>query len=1380
MGRSGDDDAIRMGAQALELYARWGAVRDPQALDGAIALLRRCRDLLPEGHPGRPMAVSNLCAALRDRYALRRDEADLDEAVDSGRRAVASAYPGDPNRWMYHGNLAGALNLLAQTRQSSADAVLDEAVGCAREAVRSAPQPVAVFHSHLGVALTARAARGGDGAAGDVRAAAEAFREAVRVTDPRDPQLAMYLTHLGVALHQRARGTTNPRERADDLGEALDHTRRAARLCSPDDPEHVLYLANLAAVISTKAEHCEETAEFDALVDLERRELAALPAEWRVRRMWLLVVMLRLRYDRTGEPRAIDEAVALCREALRAGEGVVVAPYLHELGSAYLARFRQSRDPADGDAAVDFAQRAVSAAAGPERESAEGLLAEALAVRYQLAPGGADSGGGGSDKGGGAPAADGDDDGGDGDETLAALEAVRRRLPPGSAELALCLSELGLTYMTRAIRLWHTGAADPSEALDRAAAVLREAADLRVLAGAQALPVLFNLGRVLGLLYERRGDAALLDEAVRCLEEAVAIPAEAGGPESAKALSALGMALRQRAEHLDSVPDLHRAVDLTGQAVEALPPGHPERALWRAHLCTALTSRYLRLNTVADLEEAVRVGREAVAAVPPGTPPYDRAVLLTSLGVALRRRYERAGAFADLDEAVEVLREAVGAVAPGSDGAGEAAVSLCLALADRYERTQAIEELDEAIDAGRLAVHAYPQGHARRFVALSNLALVLLDRCRRLERRGDADEALRCCQEAADTTPGGHPVRGRALLGLSMAFLTRYELTLSAADLEGAIEAGEAALRAVPDDDVRRVSFLIALATAHSFAAIQGSSHRDLEKACALFREAAGVEGVPAKVRFSAAAHWGLRAALLEDWAQAVDAYQVAVAQLPLMAWHGLELEDRISGLAVSDSIACDAAAAALSAGRPDTALHLLEQGRGVLLAQAVDSRFDLTALEEQEPRLAHRIAEIRSVLHSADSSLTDPTAPVREQRAEAHRHRELAAELDQLTRDAYRLLGLDDLLRPPSPEELREAAGDGTVVVVNTSFLRCDALVVTRGALRTVPLPGLSLEGPGGLKERTEMLLAALSSASRSPDEAGRALRDTLEWLRETVVEPVLAGLGPAKRLEPGRLWWCPTGLLALLPLHAAGELPERYVCSYTTTLRSLAQARRRQDERDDRDDRDDRDAGERTAGGVLIVDQAHVPGLQPLPFARKEALRLVTQVKERKLLAGPAADRRAVRRALPNHSCLHFAGHARHDPARPARSGLFCHGDQQPALLTVEDIARLRLDAADLAFLSACETARGTAGLPDEALHLAGALQLAGFTHVVAAQWMAEDMTARELTARFYSELRRPDAPDRLDPARSAFALHTAVRRIRQQNDDPLLWAAYVHTGP
>jgi CHAT domain-containing protein len=97
---------------------------------------------------------------------------------------------------------------------------------------------------------------------------------------------------------------------------------------------------------------------------------------------------------------------------------------------------------------------------------------------------------------------------------------------------------------------------------------------------------------------------------------------------------------------------------------------------------------------------------------------------------------------------------------------------------------------------------------------------------------------------------------------------------------------------------------------------------------------------------------------------------------------------------------------------------------------------------------------------------------------------------------------------------------------------------------------------------------------------------------------------------------------------------------------------------------------------------------------------------------------------------------------------------------------------------FLSACETARGVITVPDEAVHLAGALQLAGFTHVVATQWVVIDTHAADIADHFYTGLTNESAP--LVGSRAAAALHAAVHRLRDEHAGPLLRASYVHTGP
>lgn len=129
---------------------------------------------------------------------------------------------------------------------------------------------------------------------------------------------------------------------------------------------------------------------------------------------------------------------------------------------------------------------------------------------------------------------------------------------------------------------------------------------------------------------------------------------------------------------------------------------------------------------------------------------------------------------------------------------------------------------------------------------------------------------------------------------------------------------------------------------------------------------------------------------------------------------------------------------------------------------------------------------------------------------------------------------------------------------------------------MRTVPLPGLTVKV-------AEEQLDRLSAASRTagtrdlePPEyqsAQHEIRSVLAWLWDAVVEPILAHLGYTSAPRDGvpwpRLWWCPVGALAFLPLHAAGHYNfvddsprtalDRVVSSYTPTVRALAHARAR-----------------------------------------------------------------------------------------------------------------------------------------------------------------------------------------------------------------------------
>ena len=53
----------------------------------------------------------------------------------------------------------------------------------------------------------------------------------------------------------------------------------------------------------------------------------------------------------------------------------------------------------------------------------------------------------------------------------------------------------------------------------------------------------------------------------------------------------------------------------------------------------------------------------------------------------------------------------------------------------------------------------------------------------------------------------------------------------------------------------------------------------------------------------------------------------------------------------------------------------------------------------------------------------------------------------------------------------------------------------------------------------------------------------DVLDWLWDVIAGPVLTALGHTGPPGPGdpwpRVWWCPTGPLTVLPIHAAGRHP-------------------------------------------------------------------------------------------------------------------------------------------------------------------------------------------------------------------------------------------------
>ena len=84
----------------------------------------------------------------------------------------------------------------------------------------------------------------------------------------------------------------------------------------------------------------------------------------------------------------------------------------------------------------------------------------------------------------------------------------------------------------------------------------------------------------------------------------------------------------------------------------------------------------------------------------------------------------------------------------------------------------------------------------------------------------------------------------------------------------------------------------------------------------------------------------------------------------------------------------------------------------------------------------------------------------------------------------------------------------------------------------------------------------------------------------------------------------------------------------------------------------------------------------------------------------------------------------------------------------------------------------------LIDEGIHLASGFQLAGFPHIIASLWEADDDLSVQVARKFYKILFRDSQTHGIE--KTAYALHDAVLAARRTVDEPLTWAPMIHLGP
>jgi len=139
-----------------------------------------------------------------------------------------------------------------------------------------------------------------------------------------------------------------------------------------------------------------------------------------------------------------------------------------------------------------------------------------------------------------------------------------------------------------------------------------------------------------------------------------------------------------------------------------------------------------------------------------------------------------------------------------------------------------------------------------------------------------------------------------------------------------------------------------------------------------------------------------------------------------------------------------------------------------------------------------------------------------------------------------------------------------------------------------------------------------------------------------------------------------------------------------------------------------------------MMAVIQPDTAGYLSLPFTREELRRIENRVPKECLVKLGIPDALATVENVFSHlsfiSIVHLACHGVQDAKNPLESALILDDNQK---LKISRIMEQPMPNAALAYLSACETAKGDEDLPDEAIHLAASLLFAGFRGVVATMW-------------------------------------------------------------
>ncbi|KAK6721024.1 hypothetical protein SNK05_004116 [Fusarium graminearum] len=803
-----------------------------------------------------------------------------------------------------------------------------------------------------------------------------------------------------------------------------------------------------------------------------------------------------------------------------------------------------------------------------------------------------------------------------------------------------------------------------------------------------------NLGNHLSNRYLVTDSMEDLEEAVRLNRHAVATTSDI--KMQALFLNNLSAKLDLKAEVTGNSNTYEEAIEVAKKALALTPDGHPDQAKWLNNLATHLIEKFDRSWDLSDLQDAINAASKASDLTPNGP---TKARYLEVVAGSLNRKYEKMGLLTDLKEAIRLTEMALEMLPTHHSKRPQVASTLSDLLSNKYLRNDMIADLDRAIELSRESANANSDHHPSKAIYLDRLAMQLNLRSTRSRTDPhfwkDLEESIQLERMAIAIADKNRPTWSFKN-NLQSMLIIKYDLTKEKPILVECTRLQREALDEIPQDHQYRSEMLNTLGYRLRDAA---KNDKDLGLASECFLEALQNTNAPTITRVRAGS------ALLQccpDKQKAYQAAQVIMGLLHQLITRSHETSDKQHAAGSRAGMTCSAAAAALQAGRPlFEALKVLELGRGVLAKYSEEMLFDPVKLGLLSPEQAKAYSHLRDELQ--DSNTFYQGCSLESHISQLNKRHSAATELDELIVEIRKLPGFDDLWTAPTEAEIFEAAKYGPVVVINISDGRCDAIIINKDQMRCLALRNITND---------------LHQFARKGDFGSSKI---LEWMWDNITKPILDALGYSQPPGEGawpHVWWIPTDLLTLFPLHAVWyhrresfeTVIDRVVSSYASSIRAIIRGRQNE-------------ISIRSTGTSLpramLVGMQYTPECGPLHFANKEIEIVQDLYKSLGLeTVRPSPRKEDVSEGLLDCKVFHFAGHGATDEEDPSNSHLLLE-DWKEDRFCVADLQRMNLreHAPFLAYLSACGTGQMKRyNLVDESIHLISAYQLAGFRHVIA----------------------------------------------------------------